>query len=140
MRNPNGKVRFNTFLSLNEKCSYLYYKLIEYSIDSLAHACALLKSKLPISNFRLLAIFVTDKAMVDVGFGGTQPTSKSVSLNGELSPSSMLAVGRTIIKGSIDISRLLLSKQEGKARSRRASAANAELHQLACVVPGDAPS
>jgi hypothetical protein len=31
-------------------------------------------------------------------------------------------------------------KQEGKARSRWASAADAELHQLACVVPGDAPS
>ena len=76
MRNPNGKVRFNTFLSLNEKCSYLYYKLIEYSIDSLAHACALLKSKLPISNFRLLAIFVTDGAMVDVGFAGINPTYK----------------------------------------------------------------
>jgi hypothetical protein len=40
----------------------------------------------------------------------------------------------------IDISRLLLSKQEGKARSCQASAANAELHPLACVVPGDAPS
>jgi len=76
MRNPNRKVRFNTFLSLNEKCSYLYYKLTKYSIDSLAHACALLKSKLPISNFRLLAMFVTDKAMVDVGFGGINPTYK----------------------------------------------------------------
>ena len=76
MRNPNRKVRFNTFLSLNEKCRYLYYKLTEYSIASLAHACALLKSKLPISNFRLLAIFVTDKAMVDVGFAGINPTYK----------------------------------------------------------------
>ena len=76
MRNPNRKVRFNIFLSLNEKCSYLYYKLTEYFIGSLAHACGLLKSKLPISNFRLLAIFVTDKAMVDVGFAGINPTYK----------------------------------------------------------------
>jgi hypothetical protein len=81
MRNPNRKVRFNTFLSLNEKCSYLYYKLTKYSIDSLAHACALLKAKLPTSNFRLLAIFVTDGAIVNVGFAGTRPTSKSVSLS-----------------------------------------------------------
>jgi hypothetical protein len=40
----------------------------------------------------------------------------------------------------LDISRLQNRKQEGKARSRWASAADAELHQLACVVPGDAPS
>ncbi|MEG4006278.1 hypothetical protein QUA41_11140 [Microcoleus sp. Pol11C1] len=40
----------------------------------------------------------------------------------------------------IDISRLQNRKQEGKARSRRASAANAELHPRACVVPGEAPS
>ncbi|MEG4395129.1 hypothetical protein QUB30_22320 [Microcoleus sp. BROC3] len=33
-----------------------------------------MKSKLPISNFQLLAIFVTDKAMVDVGFAGINPT------------------------------------------------------------------
>ena len=76
MRHPNRKVRFNTFSSLNKKCSYLYYKLTKYSIDSLAHACLLLKSKLPISNFRFLAIFVTDKAMVDVGFAGINPTYK----------------------------------------------------------------
>ncbi|MCC3434382.1 hypothetical protein [Microcoleus sp. PH2017_05_CCC_O_A] len=31
-------------------------------------------------------------------------------------------------------------KQNSSARSRQASAANAELHQLECVVPGDAPS
>jgi hypothetical protein len=76
MRNPNRKVGFNTFLSLNDKCSYLYYKLTKYSIDSLAHGCTLLKSKLPISNFRLLAIFVTDGAMVDVEFAGINPTYK----------------------------------------------------------------
>jgi hypothetical protein len=84
MRNPNRKVRFNNFLSFNDKCSYLYYKLIEYFIHSLAHACALLKSKLPISNFRLLTIFVTDGAMVDVGFAGTRPTNKSVSRGGRV--------------------------------------------------------
>jgi len=40
----------------------------------------------------------------------------------------------------IDISRLQNRKQEGKAQSRRASAANALLHQLACVMPSDALS
>jgi len=52
----------------------------------------------------------------------------------------LLAIGRTISSRLLDISRLQNRKQEGKARSRRASAANAELHQLACVVPSDAPS
>jgi hypothetical protein len=40
----------------------------------------------------------------------------------------------------IDISRLQNRKQEGKARSRQASAADTQQHQLECVVPGDAPS
>jgi hypothetical protein len=39
----------------------------------------------------------------------------------------------------IDISRLQNRKQNG-ARKLLASAANAELHQLACVVPGNASS
>jgi hypothetical protein len=33
-----------------------------------------------------------------------------------------------------------LANRIAGARSRRAFAANAKLHQLACVVPGDAPS
>jgi len=41
----------------------------------------------------------------------------------------------------IDISRLLRTgKQDSGVRSRQSSAANTELHQLACVVPGNAPS
>ncbi len=41
----------------------------------------------------------------------------------------------------IDISRLLrLLRRMAGARKLLASVANAELHQLACVVPGDAPS
>jgi hypothetical protein len=42
----------------------------------------------------------------------------------------------------IDISRLLrlLRYPSGCAIAHGASAANVELHQLACVVPGDAPS
>jgi len=52
----------------------------------------------------------------------------------------LLAIGRTISSWSSTSAGCFACKQEGKARSRRASAANAELHQLACVVPGDAPS
>jgi hypothetical protein len=41
----------------------------------------------------------------------------------------------------IDISRLLRLQTGGQgAIARGASAADAELHQLACVVPGNAPS
>ena len=141
MRNPNCKVRFNTFLSLNEKCRYLYYKLTEYSIASLAHACALLKSKLPISNFRLLAIFVTDGAMVDVGFAGTRPTSKSVGLSWRVK-SKLDASCRTNVNHSEhrhQPAASLANKMAG-VLARGSSAVNAELHQLACVVPGDAPS
>jgi hypothetical protein len=142
MRNPNCKVRFNTFLSLNQKCRYLYYKLTEYSIDSLAHACALLKSKLPISNFRLLAIFVTDGAMVDVGFAGTRPTSKSVGLSWRVK-SKLDASCRTNVNHSEHRHQpaASLANSMAGAIARGASAVNAELHQLACVVPaGDAPS
>ncbi|WP_041623820.1 hypothetical protein [Oscillatoria nigro-viridis] len=52
----------------------------------------------------------------------------------------LLAIGRTILSPSSTSAGCFACKQEGKARSRRASIANAELHQLACVVPGDAPS
>jgi hypothetical protein len=52
----------------------------------------------------------------------------------------LLAIGRTISSPSLTSADCFACKQEGKARSRQAFAANAELHQLACVVPGDAPS
>ncbi|WP_333300306.1 hypothetical protein [Microcoleus sp. K4-C2] len=52
----------------------------------------------------------------------------------------LLAIGRTIPSPSSTSAGCFACKQEGKARSRQASAANAELHQLACVVPCDAPS
>ena len=51
-----------------------------------------------------------------------------------------LAIGRTIPSRLLDISRLLLSNRMAGVLAPQASAANAELHQLACVVPGDAPS
>ena len=141
MRNPNRKVRFNTFLSLNEKCSYLYYKLTKYSIDSQAHACALLKSKLPISNFRLLAIFVTDGAMVDVGFAGTRPTSKSVGLSWRVK-SKLHARCRTNVNHSEHRHQpaASLANRMAGVLARQASAANAKLHQLKCVVRCPAPS
>ena len=62
-----------------------------------------MKSKLPIFNFRLLAIFVTDGAMVDVGFAAPDLQARAWASHGELNPSSMLAVGRTYITASIDI-------------------------------------
>jgi len=52
----------------------------------------------------------------------------------------LLAIGRTISSIASTSVGCFACKQEGKARSRRASAANAELHQLAYVVPDDAPS
>ena len=119
----------------------MYYKLTGYSIDSLAHACVLLKSKLPIFNFRLLAIFVTDGAMVDVGFAAPDLQARAWTSHGELNPSSMLAVGLTIVTASIDIfTGCKIANRIAGVRNQRASAANAELHQLACVVSGDAPS
>jgi hypothetical protein len=52
----------------------------------------------------------------------------------------LLAIGRTIPSPSSTLAGCFACKQEGKARSRQASAANPELHQLECVVSGDAPS
>jgi hypothetical protein len=52
----------------------------------------------------------------------------------------LLAIGRTIPSPSSTSAGCFASKQEGKARSRRAFATNAELHRLACVVPGNDPS
>ncbi len=52
-----------------------------------------------------------------------------------------LAIGRTISSRLLDISRLLrLLRRIAGARKLLESAANAELHQLAYVVPGYAPS
>ena len=53
----------------------------------------------------------------------------------------LLAIGRTIPSRLLDISRLLrLLRRIAGARKLLASAADAEQHQLECVVPGDAPS
>jgi hypothetical protein len=53
----------------------------------------------------------------------------------------LLAIGRTIPSRLLDISRLLrLLRRIAGARKLLASVANAELDQLACVVPDDAPS
>jgi len=53
----------------------------------------------------------------------------------------LLAIGRTIPSRWLDISRLLrLLLQIAGARKLLASAANAELHQLECVVRCPAPS
>ncbi|MEG4114130.1 MULTISPECIES: hypothetical protein [unclassified Microcoleus] len=52
----------------------------------------------------------------------------------------LLAIGRTIPSRSSTSAGCFACKQEGKARSRQASAADIQQHQLACVVPGDAPS
>jgi hypothetical protein len=51
-----------------------------------------------------------------------------------------LAIGRTISSWSSTSTGCFACKQEGKARSRRASVANAEQHQLECVVRCPAPS
>ena len=136
-RVPHVTEKGYTFLSLNEKCRYMYYNLTEYSIDSLAHACALLKSKLPISNFPLLAIFVTDGARVDVGFAGTRPTSKSVGLSWRVN-SKLDASCRTNVNHSEHRHQpaASLANRMAGVLARGASAVNAELHQLACVVPG----
>jgi hypothetical protein len=50
----------------------------------------------------------------------------------------LLAIGRTISSRSSTSAGCFACKQDGKARSRWASSADTQQHQLECVVPGEA--
>ncbi|MEG4121457.1 hypothetical protein QUA43_28800 [Microcoleus sp. N9_B4] len=51
-----------------------------------------------------------------------------------------LAIGGAILSRESTSVGCFACKQDSWARSRQASATNAELHRLACVVPGNDPS